>query len=89
MNEKSSAPITGATSWSTRSLPTTSRNVGRERGLPFVVAGDRIVALVGQLGGSAVELRGPLHHLVQALLQQVAHLGGEAARGAARAPSAG
>ena len=85
MKEKSSAPITGGDVVVDALAPDDlGGDRGGERGLPLVVAGHRIVALVGELGLGAVEPRGAFHHLVQALLQEVAHLGREAARGAAQ-----
>ena len=59
-----------------------ARDLGGERGLPLVIARHRIVALVDELRLGAVELRGALDHLVEALLDQVAHRRIERARGA-------
>jgi hypothetical protein len=63
INEKSSAPITGGTSVSTRSRPTTSAATAAANAVcGSVVAGHGIVALVGELGLRAVEAGRPLDH---------------------------
>ena len=85
MNEKSSAPITGGTVGVDAILADhLRRHLGGERGLPLVVHGHRIVALVGQRRLGAVEPRRALHHLAHALLDQVARLRRQAARRAAQ-----
>ena len=56
MKEKSSPPMSGGVLVSTLSAPATcARDRGRELGLPRVVDGHRIAALVGRLGGGAVQ----------------------------------
>jgi hypothetical protein len=49
-----------------------------------MISGHRIIASIGELGGGAVQLCGSGDYLVQTPLQEVAHLGCEAARGAAQ-----
>ena len=66
-----------------RRRPRRSRPRSRTRSA-FVVPGHRIVPVVGERRLGAVGLGGPLHDLAQPVLQRVAHLGQQAARGAAQ-----
>ncbi len=61
-----------------------ARDRGREGRLRRVIFQHRIASLVGQPGARAVQPRGAFDHLVQALLQEIAHIGRQAAGGAAQ-----
>jgi hypothetical protein len=82
MKEKSSAPITGATSGLTLLDPTTSP--ATDAANAGVVAGDGVTAMVGELGFRAVQGCDAFHHVSQSALHEVTHLGRQAAHGAAQ-----
>ena len=85
MKAKSSAPITGGAAVLTLSGPgDLAGDVGREGRFALVVDHDRIAVGVGDLGGGAIEPRGAVDHLADALLQDLPDLGRERAGGAAQ-----